>query len=298
MRLSREQIAEDLQALGDLPTLSPVVAHLTATLSRDDVGLLEVEEIILRDPVVAAKVLSAANAAAYASHTPTTTIRAALMRLGLVRVRRLALLMSLYNAMPGQRALEVAYWRHSLAVAHAADVVARYATCRPADANPDTVFLAGLLHDLGVLVLADHYPRHHAAVVAARTPRGPGPDAAPRGNLPRWEAEREVLGLDHGTIGACLAEHWAFPSEITAAIQFHHRPAEAPPEHAWATAVVHVADAAAASEPAWDLGEGAVLLPDAPALAALGLAGAALDTMLEEMRTEARRATTTLEGVG
>ena len=288
--LTRERIQENLQLLGDLPSLSPVVAQLIATLGSEDVSVGEVEAIIRRDPVIAAKVVSSANAAAYASHTPTTSIRGALMRLGLLRIRRMAVLISLYNAVPGRAAFQEAFWRHSLAVAHAVEVVAReVAAAKPGlGVNPDMVFLAGLMHDIGLLVLASHYPKQSTAVGALAGERG----------IPLWEAEVELLGVDHGEIGACLIEHWSLATEIAQAARYHHRLTQAPPEHRWIAAVLHVADAVCCDEPSWDLGEGVTLAPDDPALEEIGVALDALAPTLEEARAEARSATEVLERVG
>jgi HD-like signal output (HDOD) protein len=122
-----KRIASDIDVLSDLPSPSPVVARLSATLGDDDVEVRTIEAIIGQDPVVAGKVIHAANAAAYASHTPTASIRAALLRLGVIGVRRLAMLFGLFNAYPGPRVPE-GFWQHSLAVAQLTDVVVQHMT--------------------------------------------------------------------------------------------------------------------------------------------------------------------------
>src|SRR6266403_1038470 len=93
-------------------------------------------------------------------------IRDALLRLSLARIRRLALVASLYDAVPvrGTQASRAIFWQHSLAVAHCSEIIARHAIGAPADLNPESVFLSGLLHDLGLLVLESHYPSEAPAV--------------------------------------------------------------------------------------------------------------------------------------
>ena len=135
-----KRIASDIDALSDLPSPSPVVARLSGTLGDDDVEVHTIEAIIGQDPVVAGKVIHAANAAAYASHTPTASIRAALLRLGVIRVRRLAMLFGLFNAYRGPRVPE-GFWQHSLAVAQLTDVVVQHMTVG-GNANPDEVFIS------------------------------------------------------------------------------------------------------------------------------------------------------------
>jgi putative nucleotidyltransferase with HDIG domain len=276
------RIGDDLEALGDLPALSPVVAQLNATLGREDVGVNEVEAIIRRDPVIAARVVSAANAAAYATRTPTTSIRSALMKLGLARVRRLTLLVSLYNAMPLPRTLRQTFWRHSLAVAEAADVIARRGA---AAVVPDVVFLSGLLHDIGLLVLMSHYKTEFARVRAA---------ASQYGSLD--EAERDLMGVDHAEIGARLAEYWTFPDAIVTAIRFHHRPSLAPPEQAMAATLICLAEAICASDPSTDLQEGAVLDVE-DALGRLDVEAEDRATFFESVRGEALRAAASLDSL-
>lgn len=284
-----DRIRHNLELLGDLPALSPVVAQLSATLGREDVEVFEVETIMQRDPVITAKVIAAANAAAYASYTPTTTIRGALMKLGLVRVRRLAMLVSLYNKVDVRPALQTLFSRHSLAVAHAAETIVRCSPGGPAGAiEPEVVFLAGLLHDIGLLVIASHYPKECATVRSHAEERG----------MSLWEAEVALLGIDHGEIGGRLAEHWSFPKEIATAIWFHHRHDAAPDDARRAAVVIRVADAACASEPTWDMAEGDSVSLEDPSVTPLGLDDVSIQAVIEETRTEVKRAEAIIESAG
>src|SRR5207253_11200797 len=121
-----ERFVADIEGLSDLPSLSPVLAHLIATLDREDASVAEVAAIIRQDPVIAARVLRAANSAAYIGRSSVSSIRDALLRLSLARIRRLALVASLYDAVPvrGTQASRAIFWQHSLAVAHCSEVIA------------------------------------------------------------------------------------------------------------------------------------------------------------------------------
>lgn len=129
-----ERIIANLETLSDLPSPSPVLIKLSNTLGRDDVDLREIEDLIFLDPVLAGRLIQAANAAAFAGYSPTSSIRNALLRLGLVRVRRLALMLGLFNAMPANRAPE-AFWPHSLGTAICSEVILRHVT--PPDEGTD-----------------------------------------------------------------------------------------------------------------------------------------------------------------
>jgi HD-like signal output (HDOD) protein len=280
-------IDDDLKRLTHLPALSPVVAQLTATLSADEVDIRDVERIIARDPVIAARVIGAANSAAYAGHAPTASIHAAIMRLGVVAVRRLAVLLSLHNAVPMAPAEGRAFWRHSLAVAYAAGVIMRHVPNRSATTRVDQAFLAALLHDLGLLALSRHYPKE-TAMVASR---------AAEDRVGRWQVERELLGVDHADIGARLSEHWTFPEAITTVIACHHDFAAAPPEVQSLAAVVTLADSLCNGDEGATLSEGP-RVGTIEAIATLGLAPTGLGRIVDETRADAARDLLMLETTG
>lgn len=285
MPASVRPIGENLQHLAELPPLSPVVAQLTATLSNDEVDFRDVERIIRRDPVIAARVISGANTAAYAGHTPTASIHTAIMRLGVIAVRRLAFLLSLFNAVPGTGAERQAFWRHSLAVAHTANVIARHAATWPTGTQPDHAFLAALLHDLGLLALGRHHAKEDAMVVAY----------ASENRMARWQVERQMLGVDHAQIGARLAGHWAFPQPITTVIEFHHEFAAAPDGSRWLAAVLALADALCNEDETSSMGEGSQVETIEETVALLGLAPDALGRVVDETRADAARDLLVLE---
>jgi HD-like signal output (HDOD) protein len=273
------RIGNDPRLLAELPPLSPVVAQLTGTLSGDDVDFRDVERIIRRDPVLTARVISAANTVAYAAHAPSVSIHNAIMRLGVLAVRRLAFLLSFYSAVPGTGAQRQAFWRHSLAVAHAANVVARHAVKWNASGESEHAFLAALIHDLGLLALGSHHAKEDAAVVAY----------AKENRMARWQVEREMLGVDHAQLGARLAIHWAFPEVITSVIEFHHDFASAPTPSRWLAAVVALADALCNEDDASNMCEGAHVETIEEAIALLGLEPDALGRIVDETRADAAR---------
>jgi putative nucleotidyltransferase with HDIG domain len=277
----RERILADLDVLHQLPSPSPIVGRLLATLGREDVGLAEVEQIVEGDPVIAAKIVSAANAAAWATHTPTTTIRAALLRLGLVRVRRLALVVSLYSTTAERRAANE-FWRHSLAVAHVAEALAG---ATEAAVDGEAALLAGLVHDMGRLVLATRHPAQTRAVA----------ELAVSEALSLVESERRLLGIDHGEVGAHLARHWGFPPPVVVAVRFHHERDPYALAAEPTVALVGAADALASLDPEWRLGE-AVVEDAEPALTVLGLEEAEVPPLVESGLTEARAAVSALAG--
>lgn len=214
--------------LDRLPALSAVVQDLLDYLQQPEVDVGQVAQRIARDPTLAARLLRVANSSFYGLQGQVATIADALVVLGLRSVRTLVTgaavashLQSLAVAGYDGRA----FWSHSAGTALCARTLARQV-----GASPENAFTAGLLHDIGRLILAARFPEAYRRVEAHRAQR----DCYP------LEAEREVLGFDHTQIGAALAVRWKFPAEITAAISWHHSPADQPDGSL--AELIHVAD--------------------------------------------------------
>lgn len=283
-----ERFVADIEGLSDLPSLSPILAQLIATLGREDASIVDIAAVIRQDPVLVVRLLRSVNSAAYAGRSPVTSVRDALLRLGLVRVRRLALVASLYDALPvrGTRASRELFWQHSLAVAYGCEILSRHAT-GAADVDPESAFLSGLLHDIGLLVLESHYPKEAAAVKRHAEAEG----------IPLCRAEVAVLQVDHGELGALLLTHWSMADSITMAIRAHHRLELAPAGQRWNACLVHLADFLASSRDIADLKEGSAAAFDPTAFEVLGLTPDAMAPVIDEIRTETRKTSSILSTV-
>ena len=115
-----ERFLDSIEAADDLPALSGVLTELVRSLDSVDSTVPEIAAIIRKDPVITAQVLRAANAATYAGYGPVASIHQALLRLGIVRVRRIAILASLYASVPfrGRHIALNVFWRHAVGVVH------------------------------------------------------------------------------------------------------------------------------------------------------------------------------------
>jgi putative nucleotidyltransferase with HDIG domain len=276
-----ERVVKDFAGRSDLPPLPAVALQLVATLGRNDTYMEDVAEIVRQDPAIASQVLRAANSAALGGRARIETISEALPRLGLLHVRRIALVASARTALPAPKGLfpHESFWAHSLAVAHACEIIANRSADIPADVAPEVMFLAGLLHDIGLLALACYYPEEYAAIASAAESR----------SISFYEAEQVDLSTDHGEIGATLASHWQLPASIVAAIRTHHRPRSAEPEHRLIARIVHLADHLAARAGA-QFPQGTPDDLDQTASVALGVGSAKLFQICAEIRAEVRRA--------
>jgi len=215
--------------LQDLPSLPVVVMELLGSIDQEDVDISVLARKVSLDQALTAKTLRLANSASSGLQVRVTTIQQAITYLGFQATRNLITAAALTGCFPAGKCPGFdhrAYWRHSIATAACAKVLARRMRL-----NQDFAFTAGLLHDIGRLVLVTSYPERYSAVLARRQ----------RDDRQLLEVERELLGVDHVMAGALLAQHWQFSDTMHHAIAYHHEP-EAPGAGFLAT-IVHVANA-------------------------------------------------------
>ncbi|GAA0754460.1 HDOD domain-containing protein [Ideonella azotifigens] len=220
----------------DLPVLPQAVLEVLQVLRNDNLSAEHCIQLIEKDPALAARTLRLANSAFYGAPGRVARIADAVSMLGLRTVSGVLAAAALTQAFPASACAGfdfAAYWRHGLAVAMSARSLASHCGL-----DPEQAFLAGLMHDIGQLVLAAHFPAAGNAVQALMTST----------DVPRVRAEQTLLGQDHCQVGALLAVHWRFPAPIVEAIAQHHAP---PPAAASApaaldlTGLVHACDAVA-----------------------------------------------------
>ena len=212
-----------LQQLDTLPTLPAVAMRLMMLTGTPESKIEEVVQLLSADQSLTGKLLSLASSAMVAARMPITTVQQAVVRLGFDTVRNLVLSVKVFEAFQQRPATEGSgadggtsfnrseFWKHSLAVATAAELLA--ARCKP-KLNVHDAFVCGLLHDLGKVAFDTAMPKSFARVVdAAILTRG---DVA--------DVERRIIGMDHALAGKRLAEAWNLPQLITQAIWLHGAP--------------------------------------------------------------------------
>jgi putative nucleotidyltransferase with HDIG domain len=193
----------------NLPTLPSVAAYLLNHLD-DDVHLPKVIEMLSYDQVMTARVLRLANSAFAGRTTPPKTVDEAMHLIGLDAVREWVCISAVSGLMVPNRCPDFAlkeFWRHSVAVACLAGSLAQHA-----GAHPSHAFTAGLLHDIGRMVLACTFPvdYSHTLQYQAKTA------------CPILDAERATIGVDHVETGMELARHWKLGTDLQTAIAGHH----------------------------------------------------------------------------
>ncbi len=212
-------VPEDLvRGIKQLEPLPVTAQRLLGLLNGEDVALTAIAELIEFDQAVVAAVLRTASTIRHAGRT-TPTVREAVVRLGTVALLDLVLegyLKKLGAATPMYDLGEQDLWLHGAAAQLA---VRALAAERPQAKIPTMAETAALLHDIGKLIVSRYLKADVRELVKHARTRA----------ITFVEAEREILGIDHATVGAAMAEQWRFPPEIVDAIGRHHSPPFANP---------------------------------------------------------------------
>ena len=207
----RQQLKAQIAKLDSIST-APVILQPLLDMLRlpvDEIRMEKVVELISRDGGIAAQCLRMANSPLF-GRRPVETARAAVMTLGIGRVRSILIGLCLNQTVPKDKwVLEpLAFWRHSLGCALVAQRMARGIKYP----DPEKAYLAGLLHDLGFLVNSVLYNAQFRECLKRSVAQ----------RCPLHIAEEQVLGFTHADTGGMLAERWGFSEELFEAVRYHH----------------------------------------------------------------------------
>ncbi len=218
MNLPDSPLARRLSRIEQLPAMPLIVAEALQLLERPEVDAARLARLIERDQALAARLLRMANSPLYGFPRRITTIRLAVSLLGNDAVRELLLAATLFEFLHNTHGAwdRTLFWRYCLYSAAAARALARHLGYRLAG----EAFTAGLLHDLGVLLIASFLPEELAAIAQWQNRLG----------CSYVEAEQAVLGTTHAELGAWLAERWKLPPVLVHALAYHHSPSPPPVE--------------------------------------------------------------------
>lgn len=276
-------VSEALGKIIDLPTISPVCARLERLLADRDVTAEQVASAVQLDPSIAAKVLKLANSASFGLQRRIASIREAVPLLGLKRVAAIVQTASTFDAIG--RVQESphfdrrAFWQHSIGTGAIAGVLARRAGL-----DPDQALVAGVLHDVGKVILDGFFPDLFREAL----------EKAAADGLPLRQAEAEVLPVTHEAVGRHLARLWGLPGRLVDVIGAHDS-LKARDEHLRLVQVVHVANALCRQLRVGRAGDDTATPPEPAALSALGLDAELLARLQPDFQAAVQRAEALLE---
>lgn len=232
--LADEQVRNVVVNLRNLPSLPAIYQELMEEIHSRDASLKKIAKIISGDLAMVSKILQLVNSAFFGLRTTVANPEQAVALLGSETIKSLVLSMQVFSqfegtALPGC-SLD-ALWQHGIATGTSARRIAKEE--RVAQSVVDDSFTAGLLHDIGLLLLAVNKPDEYKQVLLLRHEK----------HLPEWQAEQEVFGTTHAEVGAHLLSLWGVGEAIVEAVAFHHRPDACATTDCTPLVTVHVANA-------------------------------------------------------
>lgn len=267
---TRSPLNRPLPDIGRLPPLPASVTEALLLLNSPNVDMRRLATVLSRDPALTSRLLRVANSPFYGLSGRIATVKDACILLGIHTVRSILLAAGAMERFPTnqQRVLDRdSLWQHSLFVASAARLVAT-----TPQQDVDTAFAAGLLHDLGRLLLDELCPEGLRQIP---------PDIDENDSL--FELEHKYCGIDHASIGATVANKWHLPAPIIEAIAGHHHPS---PDRSQAgfDDIVHVSDALCRAVTQSHEHGGTLPKIESASLARLGATGANMAAWIREIR--------------
>jgi len=279
----RIELENKLDSVETLPTLPTIIARLETAFADDASSAEDVAGIVGEDPVLASQVLRVSNSAFFAgANGEIMSVREAIARLGFAESRRICTTLTMIESTRGfgtdmdhQR-----FWQHCLVAAVTTGVLSEFGDCNDT-INPEEAYMAGLLHDIGVLVLDQFFPEEYCAVHNLRDDRG----------IPCDVAERAVLGIDHGEIGGALLRHWNLPISIVEAVTWHHQPGAPDIKNLRLVQIVHLAEFVCTCLGIGDGGDGTTMGFSEIAWSDLGMSVDHIPKIIENVKAEVARST-------
>jgi putative nucleotidyltransferase with HDIG domain len=208
---SKSTLDQVSRRIDDVSTLPQIALRVMRVANDPNSGAKELKEVLESDAALSARVLRCVNSSANALRTKVTNLQHAIAYLGMSQIRNIAMAASVNKLFQKNETIEsynrVGLWRHLVAVG----ILARMMAMRLRVSGFEDVFLAGLLHDIGIVLEDQHLHLGFRKVVHS---------LAPGGTL--MEAERTHLGFDHALLGQTVAQKWHFPAAMIATIAYHH----------------------------------------------------------------------------
>ena len=229
-KMNLAEVRRRIRTLDSVPIVPSILRPLLAQLKRppEQVQINALADLVACESSLTAKCLHLANSPLIGLARPMANIRAAVVSLGVQRVQNIVLsacIAGLFRTKSGDIDTS-AFWEHSFACALVSQQFAR----KIRHCDPEKVYLAGLLHDLGLIMSLVLFPKElQTALLLSREQ-----------SMPLQEAERATFGFTHSDTGGVLAEEWQLPPDVGEVMRFHH--GDDFPAHCDLVAVVHLCD--------------------------------------------------------
>jgi HD-like signal output (HDOD) protein len=228
----RTKVMDVVKKVTTIATLPQVTVQIIKTVEDPKSSAQQLHKIVSHDPALVTRILKVVNSAFYGLPGQIGSIERAIVLIGLNGIKNIAVAASLGQLFRGATLCDgftpKDLWTHCIAVGVASRDLAKNLKID----LPDEAFLAGLIHDVGILLSLQLYPEKLREVCKAAK------DVA--GNF--CDLERTIIGMDHQQLGMALAEQWKFPRACQLVAGYHHQPQALADHTRYLVSVVHVAD--------------------------------------------------------
>ena len=234
--LGNDKVKSIVAKMGSFPSLPPMYVKVVNALNSRNTSVADIGQAISGDLAISAKVLQVVNSSFYGYDEKISDITHAVQILGLDCVKNLVLAIQVFGKSghsPDQKALTDQLWHHSMSVAVAAKRIMEYETRENPEKAGEEAYTAGLMHDIGKLVMINSIPEEYEKARTLSREKG----------IPQWKAEEEVIGCNHAEAGAYLLGRWGMPAPLVEAVALHHEPVNSSGSKFSPLAAVHAANA-------------------------------------------------------
>jgi putative nucleotidyltransferase with HDIG domain len=208
--ISLEDIAQRIE---QIPTIPVVSTRINSLLQDEEVSITRVAGLIEKDQSLATKILKVANSAFYGTLNKVSSIDHALVVLGLEEVKGILMAFAVYNFFQNDKNGgfdRKSFWKHSIICSQVAKYLARYFKVE----KDDTLFLSGLIHDMGKVVFDQYFHEEFLKII----------DHVSSKHERFSKVEKEIVGITHYQVGAKLLQRWKFPERVIMQVFYHHAP--------------------------------------------------------------------------
>jgi len=203
----------------ELPTIPHVLVKLNEVMADPESSADDVAKVISLDPAVSTNILRIVNSAYYGLQVRVSSVNLAVSIMGFNMTKKVALKAAVFSVFAKDAGAGVkcfdpkGFWQHSIYCGVLARVLGQ-ASAEFAGIHPEDLYICGLLHDIGKIILLENATERFGKIL----------DQAVQQGRPSSEVEQEVLGFTHADVGSVLAIKWFLPEDLTIAIRYHHAP--------------------------------------------------------------------------
>ena len=210
--MERKEILKRLDRIDDLPTLPAIALEVNKMLQNFDTSIKILSDKIVKDQAMVVKILKLVNSAFFGLRSKVSNISNAVVLLGFNTVRNAVVTVSIMDAFKTKEVSNgfaiADFWKHSVAVA----ITGKYLAQKTRLHQPDDCFIGGLLHDMGKVILAQHFEDIFKKILKSVEEK----------NLSFYAAEKSEISFGHAHIGGHLAKKWQLPPGLLDAVRHHH----------------------------------------------------------------------------